>query len=253
MTDQGGTSRVEPSAQSLSAFDAALFGPRPDDRRIEAEAGVALFEPQTPATDIYFIHDGQVRLFLPGSPEGGITTRLMEILGPGDWFGSSALAGAPQYGIRAAAVTKAKLSVVPVDKLLARLTESPAAAVALVRQLAAKLQAARQDAGTLVFEDTNQRLIKTLLHFSRTAAATQEEEGQGVVLRITHQQLAQAVGAARETVSLALTQLRHKNLLKTGRNRLWFNPEVLQEFGKSIKSGKADPPIPTPEQAGAGE
>ena len=49
-----------------------------------------------------------------------------------------------------------------------------------------------------------------------------------MVLRITHQQLAQAVGAARETISLALTQLRQRELLRTGRNQLFFNPDVLR-------------------------
>jgi CRP-like cAMP-binding protein len=37
-----------------------------------------------------------------------------------------------------------------------------------------------------------------------------------VILWMTHEQLAQAVGAARETVSLALTQLRQANVLRTG-------------------------------------
>ena len=53
-----------------------------------------------------------------------------------------------------------------------------------------------------------------------------------MVLRITHQQLAQAVGVARETVSLALTQLRQRNLLRTGRNQLFFNPDVLEKFSR---------------------
>ena len=39
------------------------------------------------------------------------------------------------------------------------------------------------------------------------------------------------IGSARETVSLALTQLRQKNLLKTGRNRLSFNPGALEKSG----------------------
>jgi CRP-like cAMP-binding protein len=48
------------------------------------------------------------------------------------------------------------------------------------------------------------------------------------VLRITHKQLAQAVGAARETISVCLTELRLKNLIRTGRNQLIFDPEQLQ-------------------------
>ena len=54
-----------------------------------------------------------------------------------------------------------------------------------------------------------------------------------------HEQLAQAVGAARETISLALTHLREQNLLRTGRNQLFFNPDALQEFSeKAAASGR---------------
>ena len=41
---------------------------------------------------------------------------------------------------------------------------------------------------------------------------------------------AQAVGVAPETVSLALTEMRLKNLVRTGRNKLTFNPAALEQF-----------------------
>ena len=141
-----------------------------------------------------------------------------------------ATTGAASYGTRAVAVSAVTVSAVPADKWLALLAQQPGVATEWVARLAGKLVQAREDAACLVFDDCNQRLIKTLLHFSRTAAATVHPEG--VVLRITHQQLAQAVGAARETISLALTQLRQQKLLRTGRNQLFFDPAVLQEFAR---------------------
>jgi hypothetical protein len=41
---------------------------------------------------------------------------------------------------------------------------------------------------------------------------------------MTHAQLAEAIGVARETVSTCLIQLRHENLVQTGRNCINFNP-----------------------------
>jgi CRP-like cAMP-binding protein len=127
---------------------------------------------------------------------------------------------------------------VPVEKLMDLLSRKPGAAAELIRQLAARLQAAREDASRFVFDDCSARLIKTLLRFSATAAATPQENGH-VVLRITHRQLAEAVGAARETISLALTQLRQRNLLRTGRNRLMFCPESLRAMAAaSLNQGE---------------
>jgi CRP/FNR family transcriptional regulator len=206
-------------------------------RRFDVPAGSAVYEPQTPARALYLLQSGQVRILLltPGAGERAV--RLLEILGPGDWFGAPALSGHPTYETRAVAVTQTTVAEVPADRLFAALPQHPAIATTLIRSLGAKLQTAYGEAANLVFDDTNQRLIKTLLQFSRSAAATPQTdpEGQphGVELRITHQQLAQAIGAARETVSLALTQLRQKNLLRTGRNRLSFSPDALEDFYRS--------------------
>ena len=214
-------------AHRAPAVDELLSRPALEARQVEATTGTVLFEPATPARHVYFVHSGQVRVYQPG-PDG--SARLLEILGPGDWFGVAALAGSATYGNRAVAVSSVVLSEVPADKWLGQLSQQPALATDWVGRLAGKLVAAREDAACLVFDDCNQRLIKTLLAFSRSAAATAHPEG--VVLRITHQQLAQAVGAARETISLALTQLRQQKLLRTGRNQLFFDPDVLEKFSR---------------------
>jgi CRP-like cAMP-binding protein len=204
-----------------------LRNPSLEARLLEATTGTVLADAADPARSVYFIHTGQVRVYQAGPDD---SARLLEILGPGDWFGVPALAGADVYGTRAVAVSEVTVSEVPAENWLALLSQQPGVATQWVARLAGKLVQAREDAACLVFDDCNQRLIKTLLAFSRSAAATPHPEG--VVLRITHQQLAQAVGAARETVSLALTQLRQQNLLRTGRNQLFFNPEVLEKFSR---------------------
>jgi len=225
----------ESPARAVGAFGVAKSGdvsellqdPSLGARLVEATTGTVLADAGDPAVNVYFIHTGQVRIYQSG-PEN--SARLLEILGPGDWFGVPALAGADFYGTRAVAVSAVTVSEVPADRWLALLSQQPGIATQWVARLAEKLVQAREDAACLVFDDCNQRLIKTLLAFSRSAASTPHPEG--VVLRITHQQLAQAVGAARETVSLALTQLRQQNLLRTGRNQLFFNPEVLEKFSR---------------------
>jgi CRP/FNR family transcriptional regulator len=103
------------------------------------------------------------------------------------------------------------------------------AGVFFLRDVARRLHAARTATSRFVFDDCERRIVKTLIDFSRTAAAS-PTTGDEVALRITHQQLAQAIGVARETVSLALTKLRRQSLVQTGRNRLVFNPVTLQEF-----------------------
>jgi CRP/FNR family transcriptional regulator, cyclic AMP receptor protein len=193
-------------------------------KRLELADGQTVYDAGAPAEQLYFVEAGQVRTYEAGSDE---SARLLEILGPGDWFGEDALSSAEAYSSRAVVVSNAVLWTMPVERVMESFCREPKLAAELIRQLASRLQAARQDASQFVFDDCSARLVKTLLRFSATAAATPLENGT-ITLRITHRQLAQAVGAARETVSLALTNLRQQNLLRTGRNRLVFNPDSLQ-------------------------
>jgi len=199
--------------------------PQTGGQTLNADNNEVIVDPHTPADSVYYIHRGQVRLYSVKSDD---SCRLLEILGPGQWFGVAALAGQKTHQIRAVAVAGVVLTQVRVEKLMAALSHNPSQHAELTRQIATKLMTQTEEASRLVFEDCNQRLINALIRFSRSAASTQRDDG--VVLRITHDQLAQAVGVARETVSLALTQLRQQNLLRTGRNQLMFNPESLRQF-----------------------
>lgn len=207
-----------------------LTDPELGAQELEFAGGATIYDPRTASRCLYLVQSGQVRTY-EGGPDS--SARLLEILGPGDWFGEEALAQAERRS-SAVAVSASVLCSVPVERLMDLLSGQPGAALELIRQLASRLQAARNDANGLVFEDCSARLVKTLLRFSASAAAIPQDNGS-VMLHITHRQLAQAVGAARETISLALTQLRQQNLLRTGRNRLLFQPEALKAFSRNGK------------------
>jgi len=179
----------------------------------------------TPALQLFFIDRGQVRLYQRGATD---LVRLVDVLGPDEWFGVAALAGASVYGVRAVAAADSSIWKISIDRLLNTLKHQPEVLAAISRDLARGLVHAREEASRLIFEDCNQRLVSALIRLSESAASTPREDG--VVLHMTHSQLAQAVGAARETVSLGLSQLRHRNLLRTGRNQLFFKPDDLRRF-----------------------
>ena len=211
-----------------SALSELLSSQQVGAEGIEVARGAVIHRQGNSADHVYFIHHGQVRLYQVG-PDG--EERLVEILGAGQWFGCSALVTNGTYTANAIAATQAQLSKVSGTRLMELVTLSPQAASELIRQLAASVQQQREEAGRLVFQDCNQRLIAAMLRFSDSAAATQQ--GENTVLHLTHEQLAQAVGAARETISLALTEMRHANVVRTGRNRLIFNREALRQLATS--------------------
>lgn len=216
------TAPVRPASES--PFAELLRDPSLQSHRIQVPAKAVVYQPEDPARNIYFIHQGQVRTYQI-APSG--SRRLVEILGADEWCGTAALARLPQYGEAAEAVVPTTVSIVSTERLFGLLPQEPHMAVEFIFQLAQKLTAYREDAAGLVFEDCHHRLIRALVHLSESPAASPSADG--VVVHITHQQLAQKVGVARETVSLALAQLRRRNLLRTGRNQLIFHPQNLRQ------------------------
>ncbi|HTW94772.1 MAG TPA: Crp/Fnr family transcriptional regulator [Tepidisphaeraceae bacterium] len=200
-----------------------LSDPELEGRPVAIKAGEVLYEGNTPATECYLIQSGEIRLFWPGPQD---TSRLVNIMGPGNFIGLGAVAGLEKQGFRAVAVSDCRLLAVRGTRFLESLSGHPAAIAGLIRYVVSLLRRQAEDISGMAFEDCRHRLLRTLLRFSKTAAATPCDEG--IILRITHEQLAQAVGAARETVSLTLTELRQAKLLRTGRNRLIFDPQALQ-------------------------
>ena len=215
-----------------NAIRAVFDDPTLDTARVFLQDSESVYEPSEPAEHIYFILRGQIRLYQTGPNGAG---RLLSILGPGDWFGVVALAQASRLQHRAVAVGPTVVLKAHGGRFLNALTRHPLAAIQLSRNLAQKVVTAFEDAAGLVFDDVTQRLVKALLRFSTSAAA--QRVPAGVILRVTHEQLAQAIGVARETVCVTLTQLRNQNLIRTGRNQLSFDPGTLAQFlGRSRTS-----------------
>jgi CRP/FNR family transcriptional regulator len=201
---------------------------------IEVARGATIYTQGSTAEHVYYIHRGQVRLYQV-APDGQ-EARLVEILGPRAvvWLclalGQRHVRGAVSRGDRSDA------SKVAAVRFLEHVSTNPEAAQQLIRNLASTVHSARNEAARLVFQDCNARLLDAMLRFSDSAAAT--TDGENTVLHLTHEQLAQAVGAARETISLALTEMRHKNLVRTGRNRLIFNREALRSFANAVQAAQ---------------
>src|SRR5436190_14998225 len=116
---ESSSSTVAQNAGDASALTELLGSADLSARRFDIAAGAAIYETATPARNLYLIQNGQVRILLPTASEKQRMVRLLEILGPGDWFGAPALSGGLTYDTRALAVTKVTLAEIPADRLLA--------------------------------------------------------------------------------------------------------------------------------------
>lgn len=74
------------------------------------------------------------------------------------------------------------------------------------------------------------RVARILLRLGRRFGQRTDDATIRLTLPLTHDHFAAMVGAARETTSSALGEIRSAGLLEGTRGRYWFEPEALERF-----------------------
>ncbi|WP_299056903.1 Crp/Fnr family transcriptional regulator [uncultured Nocardioides sp.] len=172
--------------------------------------GEALFHEGDVGDKLYVVLDGKVKL---GRTSSDGRENLLAVLGPGQMFGELSLFDPGPRSATVTAVTDARFASLSHEDLLRWLEGRPMVARGLLSQLAARLRKANDVVADLVFSDVPGRVAKALLdladRFGRTA-----DDGVHVHHDLTQEELAQLVGASRETVNKALADFASRGWLR---------------------------------------
>lgn len=172
--------------------------------------GEVLFHEGDNGDKLYVVLEGKVKL---GRTSSDGRENLLAILGPGSMFGELSLFDPGPRSASVTAVTDAEFAALSHDDLLRWLEGRPAVARGLLAQLAGRLRKANDVVADLVFSDVPGRVAKALLdlaeRFGRTA-----DDGVHVHHDLTQEELAQLVGASRETVNKALADFASRGWLR---------------------------------------
>jgi CRP/FNR family transcriptional regulator len=214
---------------------APLFEALDDDSAAALKAGVTvvelsraerLFEEGASGNQLYVILDGKIKL-TRAAADG--RENLLSVLGPGEMFGELSLFDPRPRTASATAVTDSRLAALAHDDLRSWLTGRPDVALHLLRALAQRLRRANDVMADLVFTDVPGRVAKALLDLS-DRFGTPQEDGLQVNHDLTQEELAQLVGASRETVNKALADFAARGWLQlSAKSVLLIEPERLRK------------------------
>lgn len=179
-------------------------------QEIRVAKGQELFREGEPGDHLYLILDGKVKLG-HGSPDG--RESLMAILGPGEMFGELSLFDPGLRTSTATALTEATVLALGNEQLMPLLEGHPEVAAALLQALARRLRRTNEAMADLVFSDVPGRVAKALMELGEKFG-TLTPEGLLVTHDMTQEELAQLVGASRETVNKALAEFGHRGWIK---------------------------------------
>lgn len=196
---------------------------------VKISKGGILFKEGDEGEHVYVIVDGKLKL---GTSSGDGRENLLSILGPGEMFGELSLFDPGPRTSTATAVTDAKLLSLSHEKLIPWLRGNPEVSLHLLARLAQRLRRTNEAVGDLVFSDVPGRVAKALMDLG-ARFGKQSDEGLFVHHDLTQEELAQLVGASRETVNKALADFAGRGWLKLdGRAVLITDVERLEKRGK---------------------
>jgi CRP/FNR family transcriptional regulator, cyclic AMP receptor protein len=193
---------------------------------VKLSRGEHLFMEGEDGDCLYVVLDGKMKLTRAAS-DG--RESLWSVIGPGEMFGELSFFDPRPRTSTASAVTDATLASLRHDALRPWLKERPEVSFHMLRALARRLRRANDVTADLVFTDVPGRVAKNLLDLA-DRFGKQEPDGLHVHHDLTQEELAQLVGASRETVNKALADFAARGWLQiSARSVLILDVERLRK------------------------
>jgi CRP-like cAMP-binding protein len=178
---------------------------------LEFSRGERVFTEGEPGDSLYIVLAGKVKIGRH-APDG--RENMLAIMGPSDMFGELSIFDPGPRTATAVAVTDVRLARLRHTSLREWMSNRPQIAEQLLRVLARRLRRTNDALADLIFTDVPGRVAKNLLQMAQRFG-TREADGS---LRVTHdltqEELAQLVGASRETVNKALADFAARGWLR---------------------------------------
>lgn len=171
--------------------------------------GETLFFEGDPGDSLYIVSSGTVKVYRVA--EDG-REKTLALLGAGEFFGEMALLDEGPRSAIAETMEPTTLYHLHRSDFLKTVTAEPTIALRIIRVLSRRIRQTNAQVMDIVFRDVRGRVANTLGELcDRHGKPTQA--GTRIDLILTHQELANLVGTARETVSRILAELQDNHCL----------------------------------------
>jgi CRP-like cAMP-binding protein len=174
------------------------------------KGSVILFQ-DDPGDSLFVLRAGRVKVVLIGEDGREV---ILGVLEPGAHFGELALIDDQPRSAHVIAMEDAQLLVLRREDFRRRVEANPTVAWALLTELSRRLRRADVKIGGLVLLDVPGRIARLLLDLADETGSEQIEKP------LTHQTIAQMIGASRETVSRAMKEFQDAGLIRVERRRI---------------------------------
>jgi CRP-like cAMP-binding protein len=175
--------------------------------------GETIYHSGDRAANLYVVAAGKIKLLRHTLSGQDV---LLNILVPGDFFGSLTTLGDEVLPDTAQAQTAACVLAISAERFRALLRQYPSMAVAVLDITAARLQEAQETVRQLSAHPVEQRLAVTLLKLADKLGQP-SDVGLLIQMPLSREDLAQMTGTSTETVSRIMSQFLKDGIIQSGR------------------------------------
>ena len=188
---------------------------------LEFDRGETIYHPATPSSIIYLVESGRVKLAYLDESGKKLTLRIVD---EGEIFGEMCLVGESSRRHLATSIENTVVRCIEKKKFLAAIEADDTVLPMLVNHFAARMTEFEETLEDLAFRDIQARLSRQLLKLSDDYGVA-TKEGILIGISVTHKELADMIGSARENTTLALNRFAREGILDKSRYRIVIKSE----------------------------
>jgi len=171
---------------------------------------------------VFVLLSGEVKVFVD-SPDGREV--VLTHLQAGDFFGEMALFEGETRSASVTALTDCEIVGLAREDFLTVLSRDFALTKKILKTLSARLRRANDVIESLAHQDVGGRLARYLVRLADESGRP-AVDGYYAVHRPTHQEIANSIGATRETVTRMLKQFEDRKLIRIQGSTVWVPADV---------------------------
>ena len=177
-------------------------------RIVRFARGAVAFAQGVPASSVFYIQDGAVKLSVLSSAG---REAVVAMLGAGDFFGEGCLAGQPLRMGTATAVVPTTALRIQKREMVRTLHDRPEFADRFLAHMLSRNIRIEEDLVDQLFNSSEKRLARTLLLLARYG---KDDTTQHVLPKLSQETLAEMVGTTRSRVNFFMNKFRKLGLIE---------------------------------------
>jgi CRP/FNR family cyclic AMP-dependent transcriptional regulator len=174
----------------------------------KCRAGERIFSQGTPGTHVMYIREGGVKLTVVNTVG---KEAVVEMLGPGDFFGVRCLSGRSVYTATATAIVPTTVLVIEKDEMIRVLHAEHEMSDRFIANIMARGARGEEALIDQLFNSSEKRLARILLLLARYGKPGQPQK---VVPKVSQEMLAEMIGTTRSRVNFFMNKFRKLGFIR---------------------------------------